>query len=298
MNVQEQQAIRKLLRRIERQTAVKNADNISRTNAYKAFYDCHPEIKWSLLASFVSRNAGWSMTDLKGSLFQLGLRESQQRWFFLAYERANWLIFSDAYPRLLLYHWSVKIGKPLFSYLQLLGVSQFMTEEWTRFWHERNTERLMYALIINEQNTIQTPIIQNPSFKKNVFGTIPFYLSDWFHFNTVIFPSSDGILYGVSAKRFSKTEERIKLGKQLSQLLFSPELFSSFYDFLHTVPHTGSRFDMEKMIGITKRTSPMLRTCYPELTHSLDGKKTDWFHGKIKKGFFAREALPQRDRID
>ncbi|MCY7797328.1 DUF2515 domain-containing protein, partial [Bacillus spizizenii] len=67
---------------------------------------------------------------------------------------------------------------------------------------------------------------------------------------------------------------------------FSPELFSSFYHFLHTVPHTGSRFDMEKMIGITKRTSPMLRTCYPEVIHSLDGEKTDWFHGKIKKAFF------------
>lgn len=169
-----------------------------------------------------------------------------------------------------------------------------MTEEWARFWHERNTERLMYALIINEQNTIQTPIIQNPSFKKNVFDTIPFYLSDWFHFNTVIFPSSDGFLYGISVKRFSKTEERIRLGKQLSQLLFSPELFSSFYHFLHTVPHTGSRFDMEKMIGITKRTSPMLRTCYPEVIHSLDGEKTDWFHGKIKKAFFKREELPKQ----
>ncbi len=67
-----------------------------------------------------------------------------------------------------------KIGKPLFHHLHVFGVSQFMTEEWARFWHERNTERLMYALIINEQNTIQTPIIQNPSFKKNVFDTIPF----------------------------------------------------------------------------------------------------------------------------
>ncbi len=69
MNVQEQQTIRKLLSRIERQTKAKNADNISRTNAYKSFYDRHPEIKWSLLASFVSRNAGWSMTDLKAVCF-------------------------------------------------------------------------------------------------------------------------------------------------------------------------------------------------------------------------------------
>lgn len=51
---------------------------------------------------------------------------------------------------------------------------------------------------------------------------------------------------------------------------------------------------MEKMIGITKRTSPMLRTCYPEVIHSLDGEKTDWFHGKIKKAFFKREELPKQ----
>lgn len=95
-----------LTSRIQELTAKLNKDNISRTNAYKRYFDRHPEIKWSLLASFVSRNAGWSMTDLKGRLFELGLTAFQQKWLFLAYERANWLIFSDAYPRLLLYHWS------------------------------------------------------------------------------------------------------------------------------------------------------------------------------------------------
>ena len=59
-----------------------------------------------------------------------------------------------------------------------------------------------------------------------------FYLSDWFHFNTVIFPSFDGHLYGISVKRFSKIEERITLGKQLARLLFSPDLHASFTVFL------------------------------------------------------------------
>ncbi|MDJ1630987.1 DUF2515 family protein [Bacillus velezensis] len=31
---------------------------MSRTNAYKAYYDRHPEIKWPLLASFVSLQCG------------------------------------------------------------------------------------------------------------------------------------------------------------------------------------------------------------------------------------------------
>lgn len=147
----------------------------------------------------------------------------------------------------------------------------------------------MYALIINEQNTIQAPIIQNPSFKKNVFGTIPFYLSDWFHFNTVIFPSFDGHLYGISVKRFSKTEERITLGKQLARLLFSPGLHASFYRFLDTVPHTGSRFDMEKMIGIKKNITDAednLSHCCPPIRRRKGGLVSK----KVKKrGFLTGE---------
>ncbi|MCY8523049.1 DUF2515 domain-containing protein, partial [Bacillus atrophaeus] len=59
MNMLEKQILHDILCRIDRQTKLKNADNVSRTNAYKSYYDRHPEIKWSLLASFVSRNAGW-----------------------------------------------------------------------------------------------------------------------------------------------------------------------------------------------------------------------------------------------
>ncbi|WP_409365384.1 DUF2515 domain-containing protein [Bacillus paralicheniformis] len=286
-----------LTSRIQELTAKLNKDNISRTNAYKRYFDRHPEIKWSLLASFVSRNAGWSMTDLKGRLFELGLTAFQQKWLFLTYERANWLIFSDAYPQLLLYHWSKQLGQPLFHLLSSFGVSSFMKTEWERFWHERDQKRLMYALIINEQNTIQTPIIQNPLFKKNVFQTIPFQLCEWFHFNTVIFPTVEGVFYGVSVKRFTSLKERIKLGKQLSELLFSPELFPGFFHFTSRVPHTGSRFDMERWAGVKIRTSPFLRTCYPVVAHSLDGLKCDWFRGGKREAMFKDEKLPKTIEI-
>ncbi|MFC8149657.1 DUF2515 domain-containing protein [Bacillus paralicheniformis] len=286
-----------LTSRIQELTAKLNKDNISRTNAYKRYFDRHPEIKWSLLASFVSRNAGWSMTDLKGRLFELGLTAFQQKWLFLTYERANWLIFSDAYPQLLLYQWSKQLDQPLFHLLSSFGVSSFMKTEWERFWHERDQKRLMYALIINEQNTIQTPIIQNPLFKKNVFQTIPFQLCEWFHFNTVIFPTVEGVFYGVSVKRFTSLKERIKLGKQLSELLFSPELFPGFFHFTSRVPHTGSRFDMERWAGVKIRTSPFLRTCYPVVAHSLDGLKCDWFRGGKREAMFKDEKLPKTIEI-
>lgn len=284
---------KELTRYIQELTGKLNKDNISRTNAYKKYFDRHPEVKWALLASFVSRNAGWSMTDLKGSLFGPGLSDAQQKWLFLTYERANWLIFSDAYPQLLLYQLSKQFEKPLFHLLPALGVSSFMEAEWERFWHERDQKRLMYALIINEQNTIQTPIIQNPLFKKNVFHTIPFQVCEWFHFNTVIFPTVEGVFYGVSVKRFTSLKERIKLGKQLSQLLFRPELFPFFFHFTTYVPHTGSRFDMERWAGAMSRSSPFLRTCFPVIAHSLDGVKTDWFHGENMEGLFEDEKLPE-----
>ena len=284
----------KLARYIQELTGKLNKDNISRTNAYKKYFDRHPEIKWSLLASFVSRNAGWSMTDLKGRLFELGLSDVQQNWLFLTYERANWLIFSDAYPQLLLYEWSKELGQPLFHLLPALGVSSFMKAEWERFWRERDEKRLMYALIINEQNTIQTPIIQNPLFKKNVFHTIPFQVCEWFHFNTVIFPTVEGVFYGVSVKRFTSLHERIKLGKQLSRMLFRPALSLSLFHLTTCVPHTGSRFDMERWAGIRSRSSPFLRTCFPVIAHSLDGAKADWFHGENMEKLFQDEKLPEK----
>ncbi|WP_410489164.1 DUF2515 domain-containing protein [Bacillus changyiensis] len=286
-----------LLYQIKEQTNKLNKDNISRTNAYKHYFDHHPEIKWAFLASFVSRNAGWSMTDLKGSLFQLGLTANQQQWLFMTYERANWLIFADAYPQLLLYQWSKVIGQPLFHLLPDLGVSSFMQLEWERFWYHQDTKRLMYALIINEQNTIQNPIIQNPLFKKNVFHSIPFYICESFHFNTVIFPTVEGVFYGLSVKRFTNVNERIKLGKQLSELLFRPELFPAFFHFTSFVPHTGSRFDMERWTGVFKRTSPFLRTSYPVIDHSLDGVKRDWFHGENRENMFKDETLPEKIEI-
>ncbi|GAA3327359.1 hypothetical protein GCM10020331_066980 [Ectobacillus funiculus] len=48
---------------------MKNRDNISRTHAYKEYYLRNCEIRWSFLASMVSRNAGWNMTDLEGKYY-------------------------------------------------------------------------------------------------------------------------------------------------------------------------------------------------------------------------------------
>ena len=51
---------------------------------------------------------------------------------------------------------------------------------------------------------------------------------------------------------------------------------------------------MEKMIGIKKRTSPMLRTTYPIVAHPLDGERADWFQKRLRKGAFLQEKMPKQ----
>ena len=48
-----------------------------------------------------------------------------------------------------------------------------MEKEWIYFWEKKDINRLMTALIINEQNKIQKPVIENAYFK-NMYFIQPF----------------------------------------------------------------------------------------------------------------------------
>ena len=82
---------------IHRETKKRNVNNVTRTNAYLEFYIRFPEIHWAFLGHMVSRNGGWNMTDLKGSLLSRLLSEEEKVDFFTFLERGNWLIFQDIY---------------------------------------------------------------------------------------------------------------------------------------------------------------------------------------------------------
>ena len=71
-----------LLQQIKEKTNLLNINNITRTQAYWDYYLRHPEIHWALLAHMVSRNAGWNMTDLKGTLLPRLLTEKERISFF------------------------------------------------------------------------------------------------------------------------------------------------------------------------------------------------------------------------
>ncbi|WP_315970025.1 DUF2515 domain-containing protein [Bacillus massilinigeriensis] len=265
-----------IITEISRKMQVKNMDNISRTNAYFQFYHLYPEIEWAFLASMVSRNAGWNMCDLEGKWYPKIIDSNRRVKLFLTYERANWLIFQDAYPQLLLYHYSTKRNRPMFHLLKYFRVSSFMEREWMEFWSKRNKMRLLVALIINEQNVIEQPIIKHPFYKNNVFDTFLFSFQDSFHFSAVLLPTCKGELYGASVNGFTSVTKRINLGKRLADILFSPSLYSDFIQFANSTIHTGSRHDYEQYFkNPPKRSTPFLRTTFPVIEHRL-GKWNDW----------------------
>ncbi|MBP2241338.1 hypothetical protein J2Z40_001900 [Cytobacillus eiseniae] len=273
-----------LINEIKDKTDKNNLDNISRTDAYFSYYNQNPEILWSFLASMVSRNAGWNMCDLKGALFPKLLKKNFRKKLFFTYERANWLIFSDAYPQLLLYQYSTKIKRPMFHLLKFFHVSTFMVREWKQFWRERNMQRLMIALIINEQNIIQKPVIKHPIYNSSIFQSPLFLFQDWFHFSAVLFPTCKGELFGASVNGFKSVSKRIDLGKRLAEILFNKGLYPSFYEFARKTVHTGSRYDYEHFfIHKPKRTTPFLRCAYPIINHHRH-QLTDWSNSvRLKK---------------
>lgn len=110
-----ERAIEEIVHNILSETNSQNRDNISRTVSYASFYKRNPEIRWAMLASLVSRNAGYSMCDLKGDWLPRMLSADTRKHLFLTYERANWLIFQDAFPQLLLYEYSKQQRIPFFT---------------------------------------------------------------------------------------------------------------------------------------------------------------------------------------
>ncbi|MFZ3588699.1 DUF2515 family protein [Bacillus sp. DJP31] len=257
-----------ILNEIQSLTVLYNKDNLTRTEAYFRFYEKHPEIRWSFLASMVSRNAGWNMCDLEGDWFPKVLSKELRHRLFMTYERANWLIFSDAFPQLCLYERSKFENRDLSYLLPYLHVSTFMQDAWRHFYKNKEKQLLLFSLIINEQNLIQRPVIDHPLYRKKVFKTWLFLLQDWFHFSSVLFPTRSGQLYGCSVHDFRKMTCRIDLGKKLAEILFHPMLYQKFLDFSKSVSHTGSRHDYEQFVYQNKeKDTPFLSEAFPIISH-------------------------------
>jgi hypothetical protein len=277
-----------LIRHIKEKTEKLNVNNVTRTKAYLEFYENHKEIHWSFLAHMVSRNGGWNMSDLKGSLISPFISEEKTTIFFEFLEKSNALIFQDAYPQLLLYHYSKERRKNLFNLLPQFSVSVFMKPIWDYFWKTKNTPLLTIALIINEQNYIQSRLIENDFYNEEVLDTVLFKAQERMGFTDVLFPFQQRKkieLAGITVQDFKDANQRIETGKKLYGILFN-KVLDSAYEFAVQTPHTGSRADFWPDVFTTKREvkhqfySPTLEKAWPNFTHTFK-EAPDWFTSTV-----------------
>jgi hypothetical protein len=292
---------------IRHTTAKANRNNVTRTAAYLDFYRKHPEIHWALLAHLVSRNGGWNMTDLRGEWLPRLLSAEEAEAFFAFLERCNWLIFHDAYAQLLLYEKMKETSHDLTALLPQLGVSRFMVPIWRDFLHSKNSQRLTWALIINEQQYIHQRVVQQTFYRQTVLDSFAFQAQSVLSLNQVLFPyrqhpaDSRVRLVGIAVHNFPSVEQRIEIGKTLYNLLYSnEERFAKIRDWACRIRHTGSRSDYwphlfspvkqapdeskyqeritgaELLPGRPKLYSPRLTSAWRDAVHPpADG--TDWF---------------------
>ncbi|OCT16776.1 hypothetical protein A8709_07985 [Paenibacillus pectinilyticus] len=242
-----------ILEAIILQTQLNNRNNVTRTQAYWTCYHHHPELHWALLAHMVSRNGGWSMTDLRGELLPRMISEATIEHLFSFLERANALVFQDAYPQLLLYAESKRRKRSLFHLLPHLHISTWMTPMWQDFWQFQDTALLTIGLIINEQSYIEQRIVRNPTYQRTVLDTPLFKTQAILQLNQVGFPfrsmAIDALppqphLAGLILENFKNLSERIEFGKSLYAILFkAPGILQGVQAFASATPHTGSRSD-------------------------------------------------------
>lgn len=244
------------------------------------------------------------MTDLKGELLTRLLDQKERNSFFMFLERANWLIFQDAYPQLLVYEESLKRNENLSCLLPHLNVSTFMETLWSHFWQNRDSALLTHALIVNEQNYVESRVLNDIQFKKSVLGTIEFKLQDYLSMNHILFPFINNQTTGLTGQtvhHFEILGERIEIGKRLYALLFSnSETLKKAIQWANKNPHTGSRKDywpylfnsihegkpgpllLPRLVscrllpGFSKFYSPKLEFAWKNQKHA-DAEMGDWY---------------------
>ncbi|MCM3599918.1 DUF2515 domain-containing protein [Robertmurraya korlensis] len=296
-----------IVAQITKETLMCNKNNITRTQAYYEFFTRNQEVHWSFLAHIVSRNGGYYMTDLKSDYLKDFLSESQLNRYFLFLERSNAFIFQDAFPQLLLYEHSKRIGKPLFHLLSAFHVSTFMQPFWNEFYLKKNSKGITVAMIINEQFMLEERVIKGIYDSTSLLQELPYKLQENLGFTTIFIPYKLSKKYryrlsGKKVKDFELVKKRVELGKELYQILFEERYISETIRFAHNHPHTGSRSDYWDFLftklknANEKLFSPTLESVWDDVAHKYPNK-VDWFQQKVDVLSFFND-LPEVTNYD
>lgn len=225
----------------------RNVDNVARTASYLELYalarERGRELPWLLMAHVVSRNAGYLMTDLAVTLSGSGTMFTPEALteLFLFLERANYLIFFDAWHHVLQH---------------LLGRAEaadprtprFMREAWSR--HEerararhgdRDDERaLVLDLVTNEQNLIENRVVHHPRFERAraMIG----FLEAVGREAPIVLPPCGAKLPAIKVGGFARKERRIDAGRRIfDELLGDRARREEIFAWAMAHPHTGAR---------------------------------------------------------
>jgi hypothetical protein len=210
---------------------LRNRDNVSRTDAYLEMYTHLREggidLPWVLMAHLVSRNAGYLMSDLARTLDPAFADAGES--LFLLLERANWLIFVDAWHHLC----SHLLGRPLES----PRVPRFMIDAWARSASSSERE-LVIDLVHNEQHLIEHRAVHHPHLAPGarLLGLIEASGREKpLHF---AIPDAPAITVG----GFASLERRIDTGRRIYDLvLAAQDKRDALWTWARAHPHTGSR---------------------------------------------------------
>ncbi|TES54587.1 DUF2515 domain-containing protein [Halalkalibacterium halodurans] len=292
--------VKTIIEQIKQKTEKANENNRSRTNAYLTFFSRHPEVHWALLAHIVSRNYGWRMTDLQGSLLHPFLSFEQKEAFYLFFEQANSVIFQDAYPQLLLFEESLKHGKPLFHLLPSLGVSRFMIPFWEDFFQTEDSKIVTTALLINEQYRLESTMANYRQRITSALADSPYIIEQFLSRPFILVPFATKkvprTVVGMRMNEWTEVAERIQQNRTLYALIFGlPRHRESYEWFAKSFKPSGSREDMwPHLFSSDKRAvlqqghrslvkgkpflhSPTLSQAWGERKKAVRDSESDWY---------------------
>lgn len=241
----------------------RNTDNVARTESYLelyAFTRAHPpDLPWLLMAHLVSRNAGYLMTEIAVMLDRGGgaIAPSALTELFLFLERANYLIFYDAWYHVL-HH---LLGRS--AELDPARCSRFIREAWGRHEVSRKAgeahgacERaLVEDLVTNEQNFIERRVVHHPRF--NVARALIALTEALGQEAPLVLPCTPA---SIEVGGFAVLSRRIAAGMRIFEAMADRGRREAMYEWARRHAHDGSRALWDGAGGVS---GPKLREAWP-----------------------------------
>lgn len=218
----------------------RNRDNIARTESYLELYEWtrnhREELPWLLMAHLVSRNAGYLMSDiahhLEGKAGADPALAAVMRTVFVLLERANWLIFHDAWHHVLHY----LMGRN--GELSSPRTPRFVIEAYARHAAAPCERRLALDLVHNEQNLIERRAVHHPEL---IAGTGMIELMESSGREAPLHLPVEGAP-AITVGRFANLHRRIETGRRIfDEVLAERDKREALFLWAKANPHTGSR---------------------------------------------------------